>query len=106
VALRHSARSGPVRRYRVRRSVYVRAMTEPRAEAPEAEVASTRPEPATRWVSVIGTVLGLAIVVGVVGVAVFGLFAIYPDDVVEPTNANFLDNIFANRFVLFAARLV
>jgi hypothetical protein len=76
---------------------------EPREAMPEVEPA---PAPVTRWVSAAGTLLGLAILIGMAVLAVFGLFAIYPDDVTEPTDADFLDNIFANEFVLFAARLV
>jgi hypothetical protein len=68
--------------------------------------ASDRPQPLAGCVSIVGTLLGFALPAGVAAVAVFGLIAIYPDDVVEPDDANFLDNIFANRFVLFAARLV
>lgn len=82
-------------------------MIEPRAEdEPEVESAHGRPEPVTRWTSAVGTLLGFAVLAVIVGVGVYGLVAIYPDDVIEPANANFLDNIFANDFVLFAARLV
>jgi hypothetical protein len=77
-----------------------------REDVPEVEPVEARPEPVTQWTSVAGTVLGILILVGIVAVAIFGLFQIYPDDVVEPDDADFLDNIFANKFVLFAARLV
>src|SRR5688572_7532342 len=80
---------------------------EPRgADAQEVEPEPARPEPVTRWTSVVGTLLGFAILAVIIAVGVYGLIAIYPDEIVEPGNANFLDNIFANEFVLFAARLV
>lgn len=81
-------------------------MIAPRESAPEVEPGPDRPAPVNRLVSIAGTVLGLAILAAAAGLAVFGVIAIYPDDVTKPTDADFLDNIFANEFVLFAARLV
>jgi hypothetical protein len=81
-------------------------VTEPLENAPAVESARDRPEPTARWVSAVGTLLGFAVLAAIGAVGVYGLIEIYPDDVVEPTNADFLDNIFANEFVLFAARLV
>jgi hypothetical protein len=78
--------------------VYVRDVIV-REDVPEVE---SPPESTPRW----ATMLGGVIIVAFGAVAVFGLIAIYPDDVVEPRDAAFLDNIFANEFVLFAARLV
>src|SRR6266511_1009149 len=77
--------------------MYVRAVVELRDDAPEVESPET-----PSW----ATALGVVFLLAVLGVAIFGLFQLYPDDVVEPKDAAFLDNIFANRFVLFAARLV
>jgi hypothetical protein len=79
---------------------------EPQDAVPEVEPVPGRPKPVARWVSAAGTLLGFAILAAIAVGVVFGLVAIYPDDVVEPRDADFLDNIFANEFVLFAARLV
>lgn len=80
--------------------MYVRVVID-RDDVCESEPAHDR-EAVPRW----ATVLGLMLLAGIAAVGIFALFQLYPDEVVEPRDADFLDNIFANRWVLFAARLV
>jgi signal transduction histidine kinase len=77
--------------------MYVRAVVELREDAPDVESPET-----SGW----ATALGVVFLIAVLGVAVFCLITMIPDDVVEPRDADFLDNIFADKAVLFAARLV
>jgi hypothetical protein len=77
--------------------VSVRGVVELREDAPEVKSPET-----PRW----ATALGVLLLVALLGVAIFGLITMIPDDVVEPRDANFLDNIFADKAVLLAARLV
>ena len=82
------------------------AAPEPEGAAPEQPQQPETPNLAERIGTAIGVVVLIALVVAVFAGVVWALGETFPDDVKEKPDAGFLDQIFASRAVLWAARVM